>query len=278
MKSFMRLLNKITITLLNFIAIKILKDPFYQSFKKLQDTVKDLGQFEKDILNNVFHFTNKVVADIMIPRSDIIAAHIDVNEEELYNTIESKGHTRTLIYGDTLDDIIGFVHIKDLYFTLMKENKLNLRNIIRKPMLVVKSMKLIDLLKYMQQQRIHIACVVDEYGGIDGITTLEDIISELIGPMNDEHEIIHESLANYELIDNNNFLINARMEIEELEKLINQKLKQKEDYCDTVGGLVLCRAGYMPKIGEVINLTNMVLAEVIACDSKTIKKIKITII
>jgi CBS domain containing-hemolysin-like protein len=274
----MNFLKKCSVFVLDFIACKTLKDPFYQSFKKLQETVKDTNQFEKDILNNVFNFIGKTVNDVMIPRSDICAAHIDSKIEELYKIIASKGHTRTLIYRDTLDDIIGFVHIKDLYFDLMEEKKLNLRNIIRKPIMIVKSMKLIDLLKYMQQQRTHIACVVDEYGGIDGIVTLEDVISELIGPMNDEHEIMQQNLANYEIIDANTFLVNARMEIEDLEKVMNIKLRQEEDDdFDTIGGLILSKAGYMPKSGEIVRISDLITAEIIISDSRAIKKVKLTL-
>jgi len=274
----MNLLKNFVTYILDFIASRVFKDPFYQSFKKLQETVKDTNQFEKDILNNVFNFIGKTVDDVMIPRSDICATHIDSSSSELYTTIASKGHTRTLVYRDTLDDIIGFVHIKDLYFALMEEKKLNLRNIIRKPIMIVKAMKLIDLLKYMQQQRTHIACVVDEYGGIDGIVTLEDVISELIGPMNDEHEITNQNINNYEMIDDNTFLVSARIEIEDLEKIMKITLRNEENSdFDTIGGLILSKVGYMPKAGEIVRLNDMIVAEIITSDSRAIRKVKLVI-
>ena len=274
----MNLLKNFVTYILDFIASRVFKDPFYQSFKKLQETVKDTNQFEKDILNNVFNFIGKTVDDVMIPRSDICATHIDSSSSELYTTIASKGHTRTLVYRDTLDDIIGFVHIKDLYFALMEEKKLNLRNIIRKPIMIVKAMKLIDLLKYMQQQRTHIACVVDEYGGIDGIVTLEDVISELIGPMNDEHEITNQNINNYEMIDDNTFLVSARIEIEDLEEIMKITLRNEENSdFDTIGGLILSKVGYMPKAGEIVRLNDMIVAEIITSDSRAIRKVKLVI-
>jgi CBS domain containing-hemolysin-like protein len=211
----------------------------------------------------------------MIPRSDICAVPIDTSMENLTKIVGS--HTRTLVYRDTLDDIVGFVHIKDLYFNLSESKKLNLRSILRKPIMVVHSMKLIDLLKYMQQQRTHIACVVDEYGGTDGIVTIEDVISELIGPMNDEHETQNANQINYEIINKDTIIVNARMEIEDLEKLLNIPLKSANDDFDTIGGMVLAKAGKMPNIKDIIEINDKLKAEIILKDLRTIKTIKLMI-
>ena len=263
--------------ILSFITKKTLKPPFYETFQQLQNKTKEIGQLEKEILDNFFKIITKQIDDVMIPRSDICAVSIDVELDELSEAVRNKGHTRIIVYGDTLDDIVGFVHIKDLYAAVASAKKFNIRNIIRKPLMVVKSMGLLDLLREMQKHRTHMACVVDEYGGTDGLVTMEDVVSELIGPIEDEHEAIHvKKRNNYEIINSNAIVINGRMELDELEKIISIKLyDEEEDDFNTVGGLILAKAGYMPNLKEVVELNDRVKAEIIAKDQRSIKKVKI---
>ncbi len=263
--------------ILSFITKKTLKPHFYETFQQLQNKTKEIGQLEKEILDNFFKIITKQIDDVMIPRSDICAVSIDVELDELSEVVKNKGHTRIIVYGDTLDDIVGFVHIKDLYAAVSSAKKFNIRNIIRKPLMVVKSMGLLDLLREMQKHRTHMACVVDEYGGTDGLVTMEDVVSELIGPIDDEHEAIHvKKRNNYEIISSNAIVINGRMELDELEKIISIKLYDEEEGdFNTVSGLILAKAGYMPNLKEVIELNDKVKAEIIAKDQRSIKKVKI---
>ena len=263
--------------ILSFITKKTLKPPFYETFQQLQNKTKEIGQLEKEILDNFFKIITKQIDDVMIPRSDICAVSIDVELDELSETVKNKGHTRIIVYGDTLDDIVGFVHIKDLYAAVSSAKKFNIRNIIRKPLMVVKSMGLLDLLKEMQKHRTHMACVVDEYGGTDGLVTMEDVVSELIGRIEDEHEAIHvKKRNNYEIINSNTIVINGRMELDELEKIISIKLYDaEEDDFNTVSGLILEKAGHMPNLKEVVELNDKVTAEIMVKDQRSIKKVKI---
>ncbi|MCF8462379.1 MAG: CBS domain-containing protein [Rickettsiaceae bacterium] len=273
----MQFINNFFNNIISFITKKTLKAPFYNTFQQLQHKTKEISPFEKEILDNFFKIIPKQIDDIMVPRSDICAVSIEVEIDELSETVKNKGHTRLIVYRDTLDDIVGFVHIKDLYAAVSSDKKFNIRNIIRKPLMVVKSMGLLDLLREMQKHRTHIACVVDEYGGTDGLVTMEDVVSELIGPIEDEHEAIHvKKRNNYEIINDNTLIISGRMELEELEKLIAIKLFDEEvDDFNTVSGLILAKAGCMPNLKEVVQLNDRVKAEIIAKDQRSIKKVKI---
>ena len=140
------------------------------------------------IIQNFESFAEKTVEDIMIPRSDIIAVSCEASLEDISKTIIKYGHTRTLVYKENLDNVIGFLHIKDLFEVIAKSKKYNLKKLMRQHIVSPHSMTLIDLLKQMQIHRTHIAVVVDEYGGTDGIVTIEDVIEAIIGRINDEHD------------------------------------------------------------------------------------------
>jgi magnesium and cobalt transporter len=135
-------------------------------------------------------------------------------------------------------------------------------------------MKLVDLLKQMQIHRTHIAVVVDEYGGTDGIVTIEDIIESIVGPIDDEHDT-ELATAKFKIIKPGTVLANARMEVEELEKILSVKLKENNDEFDTIGGLVLAKVGHVPDVGQVINITPEVTVEIIASTPRTINQLKV---
>jgi len=226
------------------------------------------------IIQNFESFAEKTVEDIMIPRSDIIAVSCEASLEDISKTIIKYGHTRTLVYKENLDNVIGFLHIKDLFEVIAKSNKYNLKKLMRKHIVSPHSMTLIDLLKQMQIHRTHIAVVVDEYGGTDGIVTIEDVIEAIIGRINDEHD---ESLdgENIEIIKPGVMIVNARVEIEELEKILGVSLRKEEGEFDTIGGLVLAKIGTVPEKGEVIAITEEVTIEILDSTPRAIKQLKV---
>lgn len=230
---------------------------------------------EDEIVNNLDNFYEKTVEDIMVPRSDIISASYDITLEELSDLIIKHSHTRTLIYRESLDNIIGFVHIKDLFEVIAHSKKFVLKKIMRKHIVSAHSMKLIDLLTRMQAKKTHIAVVVDEYGGTDGIVTIEDIIEEIVGKIEDEHDI-EEETDSYKILRPGLLIASARVEIEELENIIGIKLKTEQDEFDTIGGLVMAKVGSVPEKGDVIDLENGVIVEIIESTPRTIKQMKIT--
>jgi len=226
------------------------------------------------IIQNFESFAEKTVEDIMIPRSDIIAVSCEASLEDISKTIIKYGHTRTLVYKENLDNVIGFLHIKDLFEVIAKSKKYNLKKLMRKHIVSPHSMTLIDLLKQMQIHRTHIAVVVDEYGGTDGIVTIEDVIEAIIGRINDEHD---ESLdgENIEIIKPGVMIVNARVEIEELEKILGVSLRKEEGEFDTIGGLVLAKIGTVPEKGEVIAITEKVTIEILDSTPRAIKQLKV---
>ena len=226
------------------------------------------------IIKNFESFAEKTVEDVMIPRSDIISVSYDISLEELSKTIIKYGHTRTLVYKDNLDNVIGFLHIKDLFEIIAKSKKYSLKKLMRKHIVSPHSMTLIDLLRQMQINRTHIAIVVDEYGGTDGIVTIEDIIESIVGKIDDEHDT-NLTLETFQILKPGFVVANARMEIEELEKLLNIKLREEDDEFDTIGGLVLAKAGTVPEKGDVIHITEEVTVEIIDSTPRTIKQLKI---
>jgi len=232
---------------------------------------------EDEIVNNLDNFYEKTVEDIMVPRSDIISASYDISLEELSELIIKYSHTRTLIYKENLDNIIGFVHIKDLFEVIAHSKKFVLKKLMRKHIVSTYSMKLIDLLTKMQASRTHIAVVVDEYGGTDGIVTIEDIMEEIVGKIDDEHDIDEET-DSYKILRPGLLVASARVEIEELENIIGIKLKTEHDEFDTIGGFVMAKVGSVPEKGSIIDLDNGVIVEIIESTPRTIKQMKITYI
>lgn len=251
------------------------KEPFYQTIKQLKISSKTMSVEEKDLLHNFLSFSNKTVSDVMIPRSSICALDDSLSTEEIYNFIDKHAHTRTFVYTGTLDNIKGFIHIKDLFALLITKQPFVLKKLLRKPLIVAPSMKLIDLLAEMQRARTHTAIVIDEYGGTDGMVTIEDIMEEIVGRIEDEHD--QEDEFKYKALKDNTLLVNARIEVEEIEELLGIKLKNSEDEFDTVGGMVLSVVGHMPSIGDVISLSERITAEIVETTPRSIKLVKLTI-
>lgn len=242
------------------------------------------------ITDKFLQFSQKTVEDVMVPRSDITAIKHNASLDELSKLIAKLPHSRTLVYEDNLDNIIGFVHIKDVFKMLVKRgggkknnshnltaNSFQLRKILRKTIISAPSMKIIDLLEEMQDKRTYIAIVVDEYGGTDGIVTLEDIISQIIGDINDEcHERSHNN-SQCKIIDEYTILSHARVEVEYLEEILNIKLKNGDDEFHTIGGLVLAKVGKVPVAGTKISISNLIEIEVVDANQRILKQVKITL-
>lgn len=253
----------------------IFKSLNLQNFlQKLQPTHHDKPSQEQVIFTNFQEFGDKTVEDVMIPRADIIAVRDNTRLDDINQMVIKFSHTRMLVYNDTLDNIIGFLHIKDLFKVLAREENFNLRKLIRKPIISAPSMKLLDLLSEMQRKRTHIAIVVDEYGGTDGMVTIEDIMEEIFGRIDDEHDEKLES-DNYKIINSTTILSNSRVEVEDLEKILGVRLKVEDDDFDTIGGLVLAKAGSVPPPGTKLDIAENVELEVIEASPRTLKSVKL---
>lgn len=250
-------------------------ESFYRVLQLLKASGQKMSAEEKDILTNFLQFGHKSVKDVMIPRSDIASISIKSKLEKVNAEIMRHGHTRTVVYNDTLDDVEGFVHIKDLFAVVAKDQDIALKKLIRQHLVTTSSTRLIDLLAEMRRKRTHIAIVFDEYGGTEGMVTIEDIVEEIVGDIEDEHGD-NGNNKDYILAAPNVIITNARVEIEELENIIERSLLQEDEDVDTIGGLVMLRVGHVPSTGDIINLSENVTAEVLDANSRIIKRLKIT--
>jgi CBS domain containing-hemolysin-like protein len=228
------------------------------------------------ILNNCVKFIDKTVEDIIIPRSDIFGIKIDSTTEEINKTLVEGSPTRIIVYQENFDNIIGFVHIKDLYKSFLQGSNYKLINLIRKPITVALSTKLTFLLSKMQQERIHLAVVVDEYGGSAGIVTNENILEALVGEIHDEHD--KQIQDEYQIVNETTLITNSRVKVEKIEEIMQIDLNNAKYDCDTIGGLVIFKAGKVPPVGSTLIIAKNIQAEILEANKRLLKKIKIKII
>jgi len=237
-----------------------------------------ISVYEKKMLRNIATFGDKKVASIMTPRSDIIAVKDTANLEEIRSVITNDGHTRIPVYQGSFDHVIGFIHSKDLAKFICDDGKdFAISRIIRKIIFVPGSMKLMALLLKMRSARIHIAIVLDEFGGVDGIISIENLVEEIIGEIEDEHDIPLESaFFQVKKLGSNLFSIGGRVEIEKLEEILNKKIANDGEF-QTVGGFVMAMFGRVPENGEVIEKFGAEF-KVLAAESRVVKMIEVRLI
>ncbi|MDA0707833.1 MAG: hemolysin family protein [Proteobacteria bacterium] len=256
-----------------------LKESLEDVIEELEADDGTLGEDERSIIMNTLTFRDLKVDEIKVPRADIVAIDESLPFEEMMDVF-TKAHTSRLpVYRVTLDEVIAMVHIKDAFKVYMKHSADKqfppIKTIQRPILFVPPSMKLIDLLTKMQSTRIHMALVVDEYGGTDGLLTIEDLVEQIVGDIEDEHDI-NEGVLLRELPDGK-LLVDARMPIDELEGLLGLDFltDDQDDDVDTIGGLVFTLAGHIPQKGERIVHENGMSFEIIDGDSRYIKSILI---
>lgn len=229
---------------------------------------------EKNLLANILKLSTVKVRDVMVPRSDIIAVDSSVSFAELVKTVIDSGHSRLPVYRNTLDDVIGIVHIKDVFGCYANEKSADIHRLYLPPLFISPSMRALDLLLKMRVTHKHLALVVDEYGGIDGLVTIEDLIEEIVGEIEDEHDVA-EAPKLMPRPDGSVFA-DARATIEEFEDWAGPVLDDEERTdIDTVGGLVFALAGRVPGRGEIISHAAGFEFEVIDADPRRIKRLRV---
>ena len=253
-----------------------LKEIIADALEDLSDAGASLSADEKDLLENMIHFGELTVSDIMMPRSDIMAVSHEMSWDELRERVIDIGHTRLPVYEESLDKILGFIHVKDLFVHLASGNPFEMSRVMREILFVPPSMRIVDLLVKMRVSGCHMAIVVDEYGGTDGLVTMEDLIEELVGEIQDEHDDAQS--AKLKWIGDHIVDADARVGIEEVEEALGQKLTElveDADY-DTLGGFVFSHLGRVPVKGEVIQISSELKMEITAADARRIRQIRIT--
>lgn len=254
-----------------------LKESLEEVIEELEADEGTLGHEERSIIMNTLSFGDKRVDDVMVPRADIVAINENLPFDEMMGVFVDASTSRLPVYRDTLDEVIAMVHLKDAFrtFTKIKKNKKlpSVKSIQRPILFVPPSMKLIDLLTKMQRTHIHMALVVDEYGGTDGLLTIEDLVEQIVGDIEDEHDVI-EAVLMRELVDGN-LHVDARLPIVELEDLLGLDFLSdvQDNDVDTIGGLVFTLAGHIPQKGDVIEHENGIRFEIMEGDTRHIKYI-----
>lgn len=230
---------------------------------------------ESSLLLNILKLGEKTAYDVMTPRVDIRAVPETIDFKGLIETVREHGHSRVPIYRANLDDIVGIVHIKDVLPYTFEPQSFDLQKIMRAPMFVAPSIRVLDLLLQMRLSRAHIALVVDEFGGIDGLVTIEDLVEEVIGEIEDEHDIVRgPSLVQR---PDGTFLASARTTIEEFEARVGPVLTEEEraEDIDTLGGLVMSLTDRVPSRGELVTHPSGIAFEVIDADPRRIKRLRV---
>jgi len=231
-----------------------------------------LDKEEQEMIENVLELSNSTADEIMTPRTDIVAIEVNSDLQKILETITTAGHTRVPVYEDNIDNIIGLVYAKDLLTEIGKTGAdFKLRDKMRDAYFVPETKPLRTLLHEFQNQKLHIAVVLDEYGGTAGIVTLEDILEELVGEITDEYEEIPPEPIKQ--IDQNTFEADARTYVDDLNDQFELNLPEDEDY-DTIGGFVFSHLGYIPKSGESFDYENLKFT-IAAAEARRIKRIRI---
>ena len=252
----------------------------------------DFTQSERTILKNVLELGEKRVEDVMVPRADIQAIDADETLGVLLARFRQVGHSRMPVYVDSIDNITGFIHVKDAMRRITEvvtdperevpvklvssplKSKLAKLDIARTVLFVPPLMPVGDLLQQMQQKRVHMAIVIDEFGGTDGVVTIEDLLEAVVGEIEDEHD---EDVALVRRINSANFVASARAELSEVRAVIGDDFDvgSHDEDVDTLGGLVFDLAGRVPQKGEVVGGIKGFEFEVLQSDSRQIKRVKI---
>ena len=228
---------------------------------------------EKKLIKNILKLNEKSVEDIMVPRSEIIAVQYDKKYPDILDIIMTESHSRMPVFKKNLDDIVGFFHIKD--FIKNDTKNFNFNNIMREILFVAPKSPILDLLRTMRSSRIHIALVVDGVGGVDGLVTIEDLVEEIVGDIEDEHDA--EDEENLIIEKNlNSITVDSSYRIEDLEKSLNCNIDlPDDDEINTVGGLVYANINRIPKNNEVFKIGNKLRIKIISSSDRKIKTLQI---
>ena len=275
-----------------------MKISFPSFFKKTKSNIKDknldkeLEQFvakrinaddsngkklshENELLKNLAGLKGITASDVMVPRIDIVSVAMSDDFDEIVKQLIKTNHSRVPVRNESLDDIVGILHIKDVLANLFLKEKQDITTLLKKPIFVSPSISLLDLLYEMRVKRRHLALVVDEYGGIDGLVTIEDLVEELVGDIEDEHDLSSE--CRLEKVEDGSIIVEARITIDLLEGFISSIRKEDlNDEIDTLGGFIISIAGRVPVKSEVISYSPSGLKfEILEADPRKVILVKI---
>src|SRR5471032_2439655 len=249
---------------------ELVREAIEELIEETPESNTPISDDQRVLLANILKLRDKTVRDVMVPRVDIVGIAADTPIDAVVRLIQTEAHSRYPIYRESLDDVIGMVHIKDVLVYWGTAKKFNLRDILRRVVFVAPTMPLLD----MRRQRTHMALVVDEFGGTDGLLTIEDLVEEIVGEIEDEHDVAHPPVMarrNDGTLD-----MNGRTPIELLEAEIGPVVSDDERReVDTVGGLIFSLLGRIPERGEVVRHPSGVEFEILDVDPRRIRRLRV---
>ena len=229
---------------------------------------------EKNLIKNILNLNEKSVEDIMVPRAEIISIEKKKTIKEILLVIKNESHSRMPVYDQNLDNVLGFLHIKDVIKNINNKNFI-INDILREVLYVAPKSPILELLKRMRSSRIHMGLVVDEFGGVDGLVTIEDLVEEIVGEIEDEHDA-EDNEVKIKRVNDRTIIVDASYKIIELEDLFQLKIKEaKEEEIDTVGGLVSYVANKVPNINEVFVFNNQLKFKILEADERRVIALEI---
>jgi putative hemolysin len=253
-----------------FIEARMSRDELTQIVEgaaRAGSVARDVGE----IASRAIEFGELVAADVMVPRNRVVALPDDADHEEVQKILAEHGHTRMPAFGKSLDDVIGYVTAKDVLARLSLGKRVVLREIVRPAQFVPESMRATELLRSMQRQRVHLAIVVDEHGGMAGLVTLEDLIEELVGEIFSEHDAPAEVLARDA---EGRVVVRGQMTIRDLNRALGLSLPEDGDWT-TVGGMCVALAGRIPQRGDRLEAPDGTVLEIVEASAKLVKMVRV---
>jgi CBS domain containing-hemolysin-like protein len=251
-------------------------EEFIEEAEKLETSESNgsISLHERSLLSNILELRDQTVVDIMIPRVDIVAIDTNCTQEELFSLLANKQNSRIPVYKGTLDDVLGTIHIKDILSTLAQGKDIVIDDIIRDVPIVSPSMQVLDLLLMFRQIRKHMALVVDEYGGIDGLITIGDVIEAIVGEIDDEYDDAeHPGVRENQ---DGSLYADSRVNVDDFEASYGMFLSDEErEDIDTLGGLVFSIAGRIPARGEIITHPSGMIFEILEAGPRRVSKLLI---
>lgn len=248
-----------------------MREVIEELIEDVDDGATQIGADQGALIVNILKLHELTAEDVMIPRADIIAADINSSLDGLVDLMAQDAHSRLPVYSKQLDNVVGFVHIKDVLVAVRRTPRVSVEDIVRDILFAAPSIHVLDLLLEMRARRTHMAIVVDEFGGVDGLVTIEDLVEEIVGEIEDEHDTEGPSIVRR---PDGSILADARTEIEELEKLVGEFATDEErEEVDTLGGVVFNLIDRVPRRHEVIAHPSGLEFEIVDADPRRVKRL-----
>ena len=234
----------------------------------------DLSPHERQMLRNLLHFGDRTAGEVAVTRGDIIAVPDTIAFDDLAAAFADAGHSRLPVYANSLDHVVGMIHIKDVFVAARDPSiDRSISALLRTPLFVPESMGVLELLARMRAERMHLAIIVDEFGGTEGLVTIEDVVEEIVGDIEDEHD--EEETSSLVMLEDGVWEADARIELDELAAAVDPRLISAEDEVDTLGGLVFLLAGHIPVQGECVIHPSGWRLEALDSDTRRILRVRL---